>query len=193
MKPKHDINSAGWHSTNTHEWTTPRAFFDKLDRLYRFTLDAAATHDNALCSTYFTKEIDGLEQDWGSHRVWCNPPYGPALPAWTRKCWEASQAGALVVMLVPARTGPRWFRDYVQGKAQISFLPGKLCFGNPKYPEAWPAPFYSMLCVYGGDLPATCRRCGDYFETKRSHALTCSNACRQAMHRRNTLRAEVLS
>jgi hypothetical protein len=48
-----------------------------------------------------------LKQDWGSHRVFCNPLYGREISKWARKCFEASQAEALVVLLVPARTDTR--------------------------------------------------------------------------------------
>src|SRR5262245_51193663 len=91
-------------SSKTSEWATPRAFFAKLNRRYRFTLDPCATAENATCPTYFTKEDDGLAQDWGTHRVFCNPPYGRTIGAWVRKSFEASQRGALVVLLAPART-----------------------------------------------------------------------------------------
>jgi phage N-6-adenine-methyltransferase len=92
------------YSSASEEWPTPRAFFAKLDRRYQFTLDPCATAENATCPLYFTKADDGLRQDWGTHRVFCNPPYGRQIGAWARKCFEASQDGALVVLLVPART-----------------------------------------------------------------------------------------
>jgi phage N-6-adenine-methyltransferase len=91
-------------STATDEWSTPPAFFAKLNRRYGFTLDPCATPENAKCSLYFTSEQDGLKRDWGTHRVFCNPPYGRQIGRWVRKCFEASQGGALVVLLVPART-----------------------------------------------------------------------------------------
>ena len=37
----------GLMSSNSGEWETPQAFFDKLDREFRFTLDACATDENA--------------------------------------------------------------------------------------------------------------------------------------------------
>ena len=90
-------------SSATDEWPTPPDFFAKLNRHYQFTLDPCATPENATCPLYFTKEQDGLAQDWGTHRVFCNPPYGRALGAWARKCLLASQGGALVA-LSPAAT-----------------------------------------------------------------------------------------
>jgi hypothetical protein len=46
-------------SSVSEEWPTQPAFFAKLNRRYRFTLDPCATSDNAKCPLYFTKEQDG--------------------------------------------------------------------------------------------------------------------------------------
>ena len=55
----------GMMSSNSYEWETPQDLFDKLNNRYRFTLDVCATKENAKCDNYFTKEDDGLKQDWG--------------------------------------------------------------------------------------------------------------------------------
>jgi hypothetical protein len=101
---------------------------------------------NAKCATFFTKEDDGLAQDWGTHRVFVNPPFGRKIGAWVQKCWEASQAGALVVLLAACRTDTAWWHDWVQGKADVEFVRGRLRFGgateNAPFPVAtityWP-------------------------------------------------------
>jgi phage N-6-adenine-methyltransferase len=143
------------YASATEEWSTPRAFFDKLNRRYHFTLDPAATPENALCSTYFTKEDDGLAQDWKKHRVFCNPPYGRQIGKWAQKSFEAAQGGALVVLFVPARVDTRWFHDWVQDKAEIRFIRGRLRFGQADTS----APFPSMLAIYSPHRRAsTCLR-----------------------------------
>lgn len=167
-------------SSSTGEWSTDRAFFAKLNRRYRFTLDPCATAENALCPLYFTKEQDGLRQDWGTHRVFCNPPYGRAIGAWARKSFEASQQGALVVLYVPSRTCTHWFHEWVAGKADVTFLRGRQRFGDANST----APFPSLLAVYQPHRSVTtCARCGKSFAA-RSDARTCSSACRQALYRK---------
>ena len=178
--------SPALYSSATDEWPTPRAFFARLDRRYHFTLDPCATPENATCPTYFTKEDDGLKQDWGAHRVFCNPPYGRTVGPWARKCVEASQRGALVVLLVPARTDTKWFHDWVQGKAQIKFMRGRLRFGEADSC----APFPSMLATYSPNRPVATCRCGNIF-IARSDARTCSSACRQAAYRSRIVTAQV--
>jgi hypothetical protein len=113
--------------------------------------------------------------------VFCNPPFGRNIGAWARKCFEASLAGALVVLLAPCRTDTAWWHDWIEGKAEVEFIRGRLRFGDAKTS----APFPTMLAVYG-DNPGrllTCQSCGGFFDAKRSDARTCSSACRKALSR----------
>ncbi len=139
-------------SSRSDDWPTPQTLYDTLDAEFHFTLDPCATHDNAKCRMYFTKNDDGLRQDWSRHRVCCNPPYGRFMQEWARKCYEASRAGALVALLAHSRTDTRWFQDWVNHKAdEIRFVRGRLRFGNGMQP----APFPSLIAIYrpaAGDL-----------------------------------------
>lgn len=60
--------TSGLMSSNTPEWATPMAFFKELDKEFHFTLDPCSTHENAKCEKHYTKEDDGLKQDWGGSR-----------------------------------------------------------------------------------------------------------------------------
>ena len=131
------------YSSESCEWPTPQTFFDMLDCEFRFTLDPCATSHNAKCENYFTRKDDGLNQDWGTHRVFYNPPYGREIGAWARKCHDAAQAGALVVLLVHARTDTRWFHDWVYEKPN-RFVKGPLKFGDGTHS----APFPSLVAIF---------------------------------------------
>jgi phage N-6-adenine-methyltransferase len=147
-------------SSATDEWSTPQSFFDKLNRRYRFTLDPCAAPENAKCDLFFTREQNGLVQDWGTHRVFCNPPFGKQIGAWVRKCFEASQKGALVALLAPCRTDTRWWHDWIEGKARVTFVRGRLRFGNARAS----APFPAVIAVYRPDRVAVaCVKCGSTF------------------------------
>ena len=135
-------------SSATEEWATPKDFFDALDAEFHFTLDPCSTDDNAKCAKHFTKEQDGLLQDWTGERVFCNPPYGREMPRWIAKCAEHGMRGGVAVMLIPARTDTKAFHEYIYHKAEIRFIRGRLKFGGAKNS----APFPSMVVVFGGDL-----------------------------------------
>jgi len=139
------MNTDVMFSSKTDEWSTPQKFFDGLNAEFRFDLDPCASAENFKCKNYFTKEEDGLNQDWGGHSVFCNPPYGRQIPKWVEKGFnESKKPKTTVVMLLPARTDTSWFHDYCYGKAEIRFVRGRLRFGGCVYN----APFPSMVVVF---------------------------------------------
>ena len=133
----------GLFTSNTDQWATPQWFFDELNKEFDFNLDPCADETNHKCDRYFTKEINGLSQNWNGFRVFCNPPYGREIGKWVKK---AAEANTLVVMLLPARTDTKWFHDYIYGKAEIRFLKGRLKFGDSKNS----APVPSMVVLFNG-------------------------------------------
>lgn len=137
-------------SSASVEWATPQDFFDKLNEEFHFTLDPCADDLNHKCDKYYTKEQDGLKQDWSGERVFCNPPYGRDVPKWVSKCFHEVYSGKcrLAVMLLPVRTDTRWFHDYIYHRAEIRFVCGRLKFGN----IGQPAPFPSMVVIFRSEL-----------------------------------------
>jgi phage N-6-adenine-methyltransferase len=141
---------------------TPRSLFDPLDEEFGFTLDAAASAENALCDRFYTLEDDALTQRWQGI-VWCNPPYSN-LAAWVAKAWDelAYDRGVgadVVVMLLPAnRTEQGWWQDYIEpfrhaGRVETRFLKGRLRFDTPdhdytKQPKGNRPPFGCVLVIF---------------------------------------------
>lgn len=139
-----EMNNDLFFSSKSEEWATPQDFFEQIDKEFHFNLDVCATAENAKCDKYYTKEQDGLSQEWDGI-IWCNPPYGRSIGMWVKKAYESK---ATVVLLVPARTDTKWFHDYVLGKAEVRFVKGRLKFGGCKNS----APFPSMLVVYRKEI-----------------------------------------
>lgn len=132
-------------SSKKDDWTTPPDFFQQLNNEFHFTLDAASSEENHLCKNYFTIETDGLSQDWGGHKVFCNPPYGRKIGKWVQKAWEeAKKPNTTIVMLLPARTDTKWFHNYIYQQTKIRFIKGRLKFGGAKNS----APFPSMVVIW---------------------------------------------
>lgn len=48
----------------------------------------------------------------------------------------------------------------------------------------------AVFCQKHGAMVMTCERCGKEFHSERSHAKTCSNACRMAQSRTNRVQIE---
>jgi phage N-6-adenine-methyltransferase len=138
----------GLMTSLTDEWATPQELFDELNQEFNFDLDVCADDWNYKCVRYFTREIDGLSQDWHG-KVWMNPPYGRAIGKWMAKAYEASGGGATVVCLVPARTDTAWWHDYSM-KGEIRFIRGRIKFvSRTGVKDA--APFPSAIVIFRGE------------------------------------------
>lgn len=131
----------GRYNGNGRHWETPPELFAALDAEFSFTLDPCAQHHTAKCERYFTEDVDGLAQDWGTERVFMNPPYGREVYAWTRKARESAEKGALVVGLLPASTDLAWWHDDVWDRernqpregVEVRYIRGRVRFltGGP--------------------------------------------------------------
>ena len=128
------------YSSATDEWSTPQDLFEQLDSEFHFTLDVCASSANAKCQRFFTREADGLQQEW-SGICWMNPPYGDVIGDWVAK---AHESGTLVVCLVPARTDTAWWWDHAR-YGEVRFLRGRLKFGGSENS----APFPSAVVIFG--------------------------------------------
>lgn len=116
--------------------------FNPLHERFGFTIDVAASKENAKLPRYYTLEDDGLSQSWRGERVWCNPPYSD-LGSWVRKAWVAmGDFCEVVVMIVPAnRTEQTWWQEMVEPyrdggrsgsiRLMVEFLPGRMRFDVP--------------------------------------------------------------
>lgn len=137
------VNSALF-SSKSDDWATPADFFAVLNAEFNFDLDVCASEKNHKTPDYFDEKTDGLSQNWGGRRVFCNPPYSQ-IEKWIQKAWtESYKPQTLIVLLIPARTDTKYFHDYILHRSEIRFVKGRLKFGNSEHA----APFPSMVVVY---------------------------------------------
>lgn len=178
---------AGFKSTNHPQQTAKRGATDDVDdrgtdpafiaaleaRLGSFDLDAAAAPHNAKAPNFYTRDQDGLSQDW-TGRVWCNPPYSDC-GAWVRKAWDEWSAERdsraplhshseppspdLIAMLLPAnRVEQGWWQDLVEpyrdrpgSPLRVEFLRGRMRFDRPDWtpgPKGDRPPFGCCLLIW---------------------------------------------
>lgn len=138
------MNNKLMFSSNSDEWSTPEDFYKKLNKEFNFTLDPCATDENHKTTKYFTKEQDGLSQNWQGNIIFCNTPYSN-IAEWVKKCYcESLKENTTVVLLIPARTDTKYFHNYILNRSEIRFVKGRLKFGNCKNA----APFPSMVIIF---------------------------------------------
>ena len=144
--------TTGMRTSLDDTWTTPKDFFDEINKEFNFGLDAAALQASTLVPDNWygpdhpdISRRDGLARAWHKDTdkpIWLNPPYGRVIKQWVAKAHQEAWVGATVVCLVPARTDTAWWHDSCI-MHEVRFLRGRLKFGGSKNS----APFPSALVV----------------------------------------------
>jgi phage N-6-adenine-methyltransferase len=142
------------------EWYTPAAYLDCARQvLGEFDLDPASNaiaQEQVRARSYFTKDDDGLSQQWNG-RVWCNPPYSDA-GKFVEKLLTGLSAGRTTeaLLLVNAYCDTRWFHRAAAACAAICFPLGRIYFEKPDG-DQMKQPAYGSAFIYFGDQLARFR------------------------------------
>ena len=132
-------------SSKKSDWETPHELFDALNKEFRFTLDVCASDKNAKCINYLTPKTDFLK--WmvlPGERCFMNPPYGRQIGKFIKHAYMQSQVSDVFVCLLPARVDTSWWHNYIQDKAEVRFIRGRLKFVGAQHS----APFPSCIVIY---------------------------------------------
>lgn len=125
------LASKGKRNPYRQEWETPQHIFDVINRDFGgFSVDAAASPENAKLTRYWTKELDALKQSWRGERVFANPPYSDP-GAWLQKAWHEVLFGGcdLAVIMVPGVFDRQW-SAYVR-RGRVEMYTGRIQFVRP--------------------------------------------------------------
>lgn len=144
------VLSKALFTSTSNNYETPQGLFEQLNNIYKFDLDAAATHENTKCKKWLGPGglvEDSLTVNWEDFgkSIWLNPPYDSKLQdRFVQKAYETSLKGATVVLLLPSRTDTKRFHNWILPFGKIEWVKGRLKFNNVKDP----APFPSMIVTF---------------------------------------------
>lgn len=157
----------GTQGTGEAEWFTPDKPPWPIITMARAVLGGIdldpATHAQAQAiiqaDRFFTKENDGLKQEWHG-RVWLNPPYAqPLIAEFVAKMCAERRAGRVIagIMLTHNYTDTAWFHEAADVADAICFTRGRVKFYEPDGTKS--APTQGQAFFYFGpdvDLFAAC-------------------------------------
>lgn len=145
----------GASGTGENEWFTPaECLAAARDVLGEIDLDPAssdAAQKIVQAKRYFTKEQDGLAQEWHG-RVWLNPPYAqPHIADFVSKMVTEFLDGRVLsgIMLTHNYTDTAWFHEAVSAATAICFTRGRVKFYDAIGTVA--APTQGQAFFYFGD------------------------------------------
>lgn len=144
-----------------NDWGTPKKYFDLIQRLFGpMDVDVCAHKDNTKVKEfYFTKEVNGLLQDWTRFsRLWMNPPFSedvrpgqkkgkPVIQDWLQKAHESTRgrSNVTVFALVPNDPSTKWWMNFGMQAKHILFN----CGGRLKFDDQKGSPtFTTALLIY---------------------------------------------
>src|SRR5258708_14613271 len=102
-------------SSQSNEWYTPASYVEAAREVMGgIDLDPAScelANRTVKATTYYTKEQNGLSQEWKG-RVWINPPWGGRVGTFVKRLlWEYEQKNvSQAVLFTNAVTDRKWFQ-----------------------------------------------------------------------------------
>lgn len=133
------------------EWSTPDYIFDPLNKVFSFTLDAAATPDNAKVGRFYANagpRDNGLVNSWKGERVFCNPPYTEGqYKSWIQKSAQEVANKTSIVLLLPGSWETEAYVPVWAFAKYLIFPYKRIKFEHPDI-EYSSAPFSSLIPVF---------------------------------------------
>lgn len=114
-------------TTKKDNYETPPELFSAINRVFRFSVDAAASEENHLCRNYFTEERSALEIQW-TDRVWCNPPFSMKETFLEHGIGFRNNCEVIVFLLPGNSRETQWWRRYARQADQIINLSPRVNF-----------------------------------------------------------------
>lgn len=141
---------------SSDEWYTPNWIIETLGP---FDLDPCSPVNRPFdtASVHVTREQDGLKWDWGTSRVWLNPPYSmPLLRQFVEKLADHGNGIAILV----SRTDNLLFHEVIFPRAtSMLFMRHRVRFMRPDGSTGNPF-FGSVLVAFGSQNDYVLRTCG---------------------------------
>ena len=131
------------------DYGTPLSLFTEACEKYHCTpvVDYFASDTNHVCDKYYTQEQNAFTKSF-KENGFINPPYSRKLmPRVMKKAYEEHLEHNIELMILAySKTDTRWWWNYVENKAEVHFIKGRIKFldgnGNPTknpspYPSCW--------------------------------------------------------
>ncbi len=147
------------HNNDVIEWYTPDKYLEAVRQVMGgIDLDPAtceAAQEKVGAAAYYTKDSDGLSQDW-TGRVFLNPPFKmPFAAQFVGKLVEHYESGDVkqAVLLTNNNTDTDWWQGAAKVASVVCFTDGRVSFYNAA--GEWSSPTNGQTFMYfGGRLKA---------------------------------------
>lgn len=129
------------------KYGTPLTLYYEATTRYgiRPILDVCADRINHVTDSYFTEHDNALTKQWNVD-FYMNPPYSKIRDFIKYAYEQHKKHNVNGLLLTYAKTDTKWWHDYVESKAEIYFIKGRIKFfdehgiltkNSAPYPSCW--------------------------------------------------------
>jgi len=110
-------------------------------------IDVCATEKNSKCAKFITEKEDSLLVEW-KQTFFMNPPYSKVEKFMKKAYYQHIKHGVEGLILVFAKTDTKWWHEFVENKAEVHFIKGRIKFFKDGYETKNSAPYPSVWLIY---------------------------------------------
>ncbi len=114
------------YSKGNDDWTTPKDIFERF------------MSEGYIDLFPYKAEFNQYEIDYYNKKLFCNPPYSQ-MNYVADYIIRQIKNGNDITMLVPARTDTKWFHKLLEYDPKITFIKGRLRFGDGNNVATFPS------------------------------------------------------
>ncbi len=131
------------------EYGTPEELYYDLCNKFKIfpTLDVCATKQNAKCKNFITKEEDSLLFEW-TETFFMNPPYSKVGQFMKKAYYQHLKHKVEGMILIFAKTDTQFWHSYIEEKAEVHFIKGRIKFLKDGFKTKNSAPYWSCIVIY---------------------------------------------
>jgi len=131
------------------DYETPPNLFDQgcLKFNIRPALDVCATKENTKCKKFITEKEDSLTFEW-NQTFFMNPPYSKIEKFMRKAYYQHLKNKVDGLILCYSKTDTKWWHSFVEGKAEIHFIKGRIKFYKNGIKTQNSAPYPSVWIIY---------------------------------------------
>jgi len=123
-------------------------YYDSCQKYKIFpTLDVCANKKNTKCKNYFTEQDDSLTKEW-TQTFFMNPPYSRVADFMKKAYYQHKKNKVNGMILIFAKTDTKFWHSFIENKAEVYFIKGRIKFLKDGFKTKNSAPYPSCFVIY---------------------------------------------
>lgn len=142
------------------DWETQAKYFDPVNEVLGFNLDAAANSENTKCEFFISEEMDAFKVPWSPDPFFLNFPWGTEYRKrtgkrpinWIDRALSQIREGKEGAILCPSSTNSIWWNRVTSEAQYVLFPLGRVAYYHESLTGASSPNFDSSWIIYRNEF-----------------------------------------